>query len=59
MTWRVSEPSLVALLDERFRQAARWWPSLMTVVEERALEQADRIAVHVLDPRPRAAVLAG
>jgi CRP-like cAMP-binding protein len=47
VTWTVTQPSIVAILDERFRQAARRWPSLAAALDERLLAQADRLAVHV------------
>jgi CRP/FNR family transcriptional regulator, cyclic AMP receptor protein len=37
----------VAVLDDRFRQATRRWPSLGAAIEARALGQAERLAVHV------------
>ncbi len=47
VTWTVTQPSIVAILDERFRQAARRWPSLAAALDERLLAQAERLAVHV------------
>jgi CRP-like cAMP-binding protein len=47
VTWQVTQPTAVAILDDRFREAARRWPSLMSALEERVLTQADRVAVHV------------
>jgi CRP-like cAMP-binding protein len=45
VSWTVLEPGVAALLDERFSAAARRWPSLTTVLTERLLEQADRLAL--------------
>jgi CRP-like cAMP-binding protein len=47
VTWTVTEPTIVAILDERFRQAARRWPCLAAALDERLLAQVDRLAVHV------------
>ncbi|MDQ3741118.1 MAG: Crp/Fnr family transcriptional regulator [Actinomycetota bacterium] len=47
VTWTVTEPSIVAILDERFRQASRRWPSLAAALDERLLAQVDRLGVHV------------
>jgi CRP/FNR family cyclic AMP-dependent transcriptional regulator len=47
VTWTVTQPTVVAVLDERFRQAARRWPSLAVALDERLLAQMDRLAVHV------------
>ena len=47
VAWTVTEPTIVAILDERFRQAARRWPSLAARLDERLLAQADRLAVRV------------
>jgi CRP-like cAMP-binding protein len=47
VTWTVTEPTILAVLDERFRQTARRWPSLSAALDERLLAQIDRLAVHV------------
>ena len=45
--WVISEPTVVALLGEQFDAAARRWPSIAGVVNQRLHEQADRLALHV------------
>jgi CRP-like cAMP-binding protein len=47
VTWSATEPTIVAVLDQRFREAARRWPSLSVALDDRLLAQADRVAVHV------------
>jgi CRP-like cAMP-binding protein len=47
VTWTVTEPTVIAILDDRFRQAACRWPSLSQAIDDRLLTQADRVAVHV------------
>ena len=42
--WRVDEPVVLAGLDGRFAVAARRWPSLAVVVQERLCARADRLA---------------
>jgi len=47
VTWTVTQPTMVAVLDQRFRLASRRWPSLAAALDERLLAQVDRLAVHV------------
>jgi CRP-like cAMP-binding protein len=44
VSWRAHTPAVLALLDGRFGQAARRWPSLSAVVARRLCERADRLA---------------
>ncbi len=39
MTWTSVGPSTVAVLDERFTTAARYWPALWTVIHRRLVDQ--------------------
>jgi CRP-like cAMP-binding protein len=45
--WTVSEPGAVALLDGRFRAAARRWPSLADAISARLLDQTERLGLHL------------
>jgi CRP/FNR family transcriptional regulator, cyclic AMP receptor protein len=47
VTLTVTEPAIVAILDERFRQVARRWPTLAAALDERLLAQAERLIVRV------------
>ena len=47
VSWRATEQSSVAVLDERFVLATRRWPSLGTNVTQRLLDQSERLATHV------------
>jgi CRP-like cAMP-binding protein len=44
VSWRAHTPTVLALLDGRFAQAARRWPSLSAVVTRRLCERVDRLA---------------
>jgi CRP-like cAMP-binding protein len=44
VSWRAHTPAVLGLLDGRFGQAARRWPSLSAVVTRRLCERADRLA---------------
>ena len=40
-------PALIAVLDERFRQAARRWPGLSDLLHDRLGQQAHRASMHL------------
>jgi CRP/FNR family cyclic AMP-dependent transcriptional regulator len=46
VSWVVTQPAIVAVLDERFDLACRRWPALAATIQARLLAQADRLAVH-------------
>jgi CRP-like cAMP-binding protein len=43
--WRVAEPAVIAVLDQRFLNATRRWPQLGAVLMSRLAAQSDRMAV--------------
>lgn len=45
--WTAQEPGSVAVLDDRFRTAARRWPTLGARLDERLFQHAERMALHV------------
>jgi hypothetical protein len=47
VSWSMQEPVTAVVLDGRFATAARRWPSLATVVQERLLALSDRLATHL------------
>lgn len=47
VAWTVTEPTIVAILDDRFREAALRWPALGACIETRLLARAERLSVHV------------
>jgi CRP-like cAMP-binding protein len=44
--WRVDEPAVIALLDDRLRAAMRRWPQLGSQLHTRLTAQVDRMALH-------------
>lgn len=46
VSWRVLEPTRLAVLDERFAHAAARWPSVSSALLERAVRRTVRQAVH-------------
>jgi CRP/FNR family transcriptional regulator, cyclic AMP receptor protein len=45
--WSMHEPGSAAVLDGRFATAARRWPALAAIVQERLAAAADRLATHL------------
>jgi CRP/FNR family transcriptional regulator, cyclic AMP receptor protein len=46
VSWTVAEPTVLAILEDRFLAAARRWPGLSVALHDRMTAQLDRAALH-------------